>query len=65
MLPCGEIQFVISSILLLSVAAVQHTINTDFARQLANNSMSYNYWARTTKDRRRSGAGGVGGGGGG
>lgn len=43
----GRIQFETSYIPLLPLAAVQHTINTDFTLQLANNSMSYSYWART------------------
>lgn len=47
--PRSRIQFATSYRPLLPLAAEQHTINTDFTWQLANNSMSYNYWA---KDRR-------------
>lgn len=36
---------------LLPLASVQHTINTD-SRQLADNSMRCNHWARTAKDRK-------------
>lgn len=48
----SRIQFATSYILLLPLAAVQHAINTDFTWQLANNSMSLDYWGRTAKDRR-------------
>ena len=50
--PRSRIQFATSYIPLLPLAAVQHTINTDFTWQLANNSMSLNYCDGTAKDRR-------------